>query len=88
MEDIMITDCYDVKTDPIVNLRDFYGEPKHIVDICLIIFSKDIHNHLLDRYKCEKIGMLGSCNGNITVVENIFRNVMATKNSSLPKFLI
>ena len=56
MDDIMITDYYDVKTDPIVNLKDFYGEPQNIVDICLIIFSKAIHNHLLDTYECEKIG--------------------------------
>ena len=63
----MITDCYDVKTEPIVNLRDFYGEPKHIVDICLIIFSKDIHNHLLDTYECEKIGALSTCGGDIII---------------------
>ncbi|MBP3310558.1 MAG: nucleoside phosphorylase [Ruminococcus sp.] len=63
----MITDCYDIKTEPVINLKDFYGEPKHIADICLIIFSIDIHNHLLDTYKCEKIGFLGSCNGNISI---------------------
>ena len=63
----MITDCYDIKTQPIVNIKDFYGEPKHIVDICLIIFSIDIHNHLLETFECEKIGLLGACNGNITI---------------------
>ena len=63
----MITDCYDINTEPIVNLKDFYGEPKHIADICLIIFSIDIHNHLLETYECEKVGMLASCNGNITI---------------------
>lgn len=63
----MITDCYDDKTEPVVNLKDFYGEPRHIADICLIIFSVDIHNHLLESYECEKIGLLASCNGNITI---------------------
>jgi len=63
----MITDCYDIKTEPVINLKDFYGEPKHIVDICLIIFSIDIHNHLLNTYECEEIGILGSCNGNISI---------------------
>lgn len=63
----MITDCFDNKTAPIVNLKDFYGEPKHIVDLCLIIFSIDIHNHLLSTYECEKIGLLSSCNGDITI---------------------
>ena len=30
----MITDCYDVKTEPIISIKDFYGETKHIVDAC------------------------------------------------------
>lgn len=63
----MITDCYDIKTQPIVNLKDFYSEPKHVVDICLVIFSIDIHNHLLETFECEKIGLLSACNGNITI---------------------
>lgn len=63
----MITDCYDIKTEPVINLKDFYGEPKHITDICLIIFSIDIYNHLLNTYQCEKIGVMGSCNGNISI---------------------
>ena len=54
----MITDYYDIKTDSIVNLKDFYGEPQNIVDICFIIFSKAIHNHLLDTYECEKSGLV------------------------------
>ena len=63
----MITDCYDIKTEPVINIKDFYGEPKHITDLCLIIFSIDIHNHLLNTYLCEKIGILSSCNGDITI---------------------
>lgn len=63
----MITDCYDIKTEPVINIKDFYGEPKHITDICLIIFSIDIHNYLLNTYQCEKIGILSSCNGDITI---------------------
>lgn len=60
----MITDCYDIITEPMMTLREFYGEPKHLVDICLIIFSIEIHNHLLSTYDCEEIGVLRSCNGN------------------------
>ena len=63
----MITDCYDIKTEPVINIKDFYGEPKRITDLCLIIFSIDIHNHLLNAYPCEKIGILSSCNGDITI---------------------
>ena len=43
----MIIDCYDIETEPIISLKDFYGEQKHIVDVCLIIFSQEIHTHLL-----------------------------------------
>ena len=63
----MITDCYDISTEPMMTLKEFYGEPKHLVDICLIIFSVDIHNHLLTTYDCEKIGALRSCNGDVPI---------------------
>jgi uridine phosphorylase len=63
----MITDCFDDKTEPIVSLKDFYGEPKHIIDLCLIIFSKEIHTHLLNTYECEEIATLTACNGNIPI---------------------
>ena len=55
----MITDCYDIATEPLLSLRDFYGEQKHIVDICLILFSKEIHTHLLETFA-----------GNITVISH------------------
>ena len=38
----MITDSFDDKTQPIVSLSDFYGEQKHIVDVCVITFSRQI----------------------------------------------
>ena len=63
----MITDCYDIETDPIISMKDFYGEQKHIVDTCLIIFSKEIHTHLLDTFECEEIGALTACNGNTSI---------------------
>lgn len=63
----MITDCYDIETKPIISLKDFYGEPKHIVDLCLIIFSKEIHTHILNTFQCEEISMLTACNGNTSI---------------------
>ena len=59
----MIIDCYDIETEPLISLKDFYGEKKHIVDTCLIVFSKEIHSHLLQNYECEEIGVLTACNG-------------------------
>lgn len=63
----MIIDCYDIETEPIITLKDFYGEQKHIVDTCLIIFSKEIHTHLLRTYDCVEIGSFTACNGNIPI---------------------
>ena len=62
----MITECYD-ETEPLTNVESFYGEQKHIAEKCLIIFSVQIHDHLLDNHDCELIGMIGSCNGNIPI---------------------
>ena len=63
----MITDCFDIETEPIISLKDFYGEQKHIVDTCLIIFSDEIHKHLLETYECEQIAKLTCCNGDIPI---------------------
>lgn len=63
----MITDCYDDKTRPIISLADFYGERRHILDVCLIIFSHEIHEHLLATYDCTRIAELTSCNGNTPI---------------------
>ena len=52
----MITDCFDDKTEPVISLRDFYGEQKHLVETCLILFSQKIYQHLLDTFPSEKIG--------------------------------
>lgn len=63
----MITDCYDIETEPIISLKDFYGESRHLVDLCLIIFSKEIHTHLLNTYECEEIANLTACNGSTPI---------------------
>ena len=44
----MITDCYDINTEPIVKLESFYGEAKKIVDTCLMVLSSEIHTHFLN----------------------------------------
>ena len=59
----MITDCFDDKTEPVISLRDFYGEQKHLVETCLILFSQKIYQHLLDTFPSEKIGLVGACKG-------------------------
>lgn len=59
----MIIHEYDPHTQPVVHLEAFYGEKKHLLDKCLILFSKEIHDHLLSRYDCAVIGHIGACNG-------------------------
>lgn len=69
----MITDSYDDKTEPIMSLKDFYGEKKHIVDTCLIIFSEVIYQHVLDNFRCEKIAEIMACNGNTPVYKMSYK---------------
>ena len=63
----MITDSYDITTEPIISLADFYGERKHIVDTCLIVFSRVISDHIHENFECEKIGEISACNGNTPI---------------------
>ncbi|MCH5287708.1 MAG: nucleoside phosphorylase [Christensenellaceae bacterium] len=63
----MITDSYDNQTEPIVSLRSFYGEQKHLCDICIVIFSKVIYDHMLASFPCEQIAEIGACNGHIPI---------------------
>ena len=63
----MIIHDFDISTEPIVSIESFYGEQKKIVEKCLIIFSKVIHDYLLSSYDCSVIGKIGSCNGGISI---------------------
>ena len=63
----MIIHDFDISTEPVVSIESFYGERKKIVEKCLIIFSKVIHDHLLSSYDCSVIGEIGSCNGRIPI---------------------
>lgn len=59
----MIIHDYDDRTEPVVRLEAFYGPQKHLVDKCLILFSKEIHDYLLSQYDCTVVGHIGACNG-------------------------
>lgn len=50
----MITDCFDDKTEPVISLRDFYGEQKHLIETCLILFSQKIYQHLLTPFPVKR----------------------------------
>ncbi len=59
----MITDCYDIETEPTSTLQDHYGDPGHYADRCLTILSDQLFRHLQAHFPCEKIGQILSCNG-------------------------
>ena len=63
----MITDSFDNKTQPILTLKDFYGERKHLVDLCIITFSKNIFDNILATYSCENIAEIEAPNGNTPI---------------------
>jgi len=63
----MITDCFDIESEPIISLRDFYGERGDFVDTCLIVFSKEIYSHLLATFECEEIARITCCNGDTPI---------------------
>lgn len=69
----MITDSFDNKTQPIFTLKDFYGERRHLVDICLIIFSKNIFDYILSTFCCRKIAVMEAVNGNNNVYKFSYR---------------
>lgn len=59
----MLKDFYDIDSPSLVRLEDFYGPKKHLIDKCIIIFSLEIYNHMLEKYQCSKIAEIGACNG-------------------------
>ena len=59
----MITDSFDNKTEPVVRLEHFYGEKRHLTDICLVLLSHEIHQAVLEKYHCEKIAEIPMSNG-------------------------
>lgn len=63
----MITDSYDIYTEPVISVSDIYGEQKHMTDICIITFSEVIYKTILRDYNCTKIAEIGFCNGNIPI---------------------
>ena len=36
----MIIDSYDITSEPIIKLENFYGEKQHLVKKCMVVFSK------------------------------------------------
>lgn len=63
----MIIDSFDNVTNPIMSLEDFYGEKKNLIEKCLVIFSKEIYDYILNTYNCTEIGRITACNGDYPI---------------------
>lgn len=63
----MLQDFYDTDSEPIVNLEAFYGPQRHMVDKCLVMFSKVIYEHMLQEYECSLAEKVLACNGEIPI---------------------
>jgi uridine phosphorylase len=63
----MLNDFFDIESEPIVTFEAFYGLKKHLVDKCIVLFSKVIYDHMLQQYECTKVDEIGACNGAIPV---------------------
>ena len=63
----MIIHDFDRETPSMIDLKAFYGPQEHQVDKCLILFSKEIHGHLLSQHDCTIIGRIGACNGHTPI---------------------
>ena len=58
----MITDAFD-NSEVLFGTKDFYGEQKHLCDKCMIIFSEQIFEYMLDTYEHQEVGVIRCCNG-------------------------
>lgn len=63
----MITDSYDPQSPSLIELKDFYGEQKHLVNTCLVLFSGELHRYLLEYFECEVIAQMTSCRENVPI---------------------
>ncbi len=58
----MITDAFD-NSEVLFGTKDFYGEQKHLCDKCMIIFSEQIFEYMLDTYEHQEVGAIRCRNG-------------------------
>ena len=63
----MIIHDFDRETPSMIDMEAFYGPQRHLLDKCLILFSKEIHDHLLAEYDCDLVGRIGACNGSVPI---------------------
>lgn len=63
-------DCYDIETEPVIDVSDMYGKAahKHLVDICIVTFSDQIYKWTIQNLHAKKIAHVGGCNGGFDIM--------------------
>lgn len=51
----MIIDSYDINSEPIVKMENFYGEKRHLVKKCIVVFSKVIYEYILENFHAGRL---------------------------------
>ena len=59
----MIIHSFDPDSPAIISPGDFYGEPQHLCDVCIITYSHVIFSHVLETFPCEQAAEIHACNG-------------------------
>lgn len=58
----MITDSFDNKSEAIISPDSFYGEKKHLCELAIATFSREIYAAVLEQYPNEQIGEIRAAN--------------------------
>ena len=58
----MITDSFDNKSEAIISPDSFYGEKKHLCELAIATFSREIYSAVLEQYPNEQIGEIRAAN--------------------------
>ena len=59
----MIIHSFDPDSPAILTPGDFYGEPRHLCDVCIITFSYVIFSHVLETFPHKQVAEIHACNG-------------------------
>lgn len=57
----MITHSFD-DTEPVITPEAFWGEQRHLCDICIVTFSGVIYRHILENFSCKAAARLNMSN--------------------------
>jgi len=59
----MLTETFDINTEPMISPEAFYGVRKKVCDICIITFSDVVVEAIRTKFACTRIAEIGSVNG-------------------------